>query len=450
MDVPAGKADSNTSLDYGFNHHPGANLVDTLDTLGYLHLYLVPFIVFTGLTANIGCGFILTFSKLRKIPLTVFVSGCIFSDSVFLLGLFCTWLATGPAAVNQNIEWCYFVSMITNYSYFLSSWCRVAVLVHCYILAGTTKLISGLLAKSIITGIAILSIVVYVNLTLIIDSQEMEEVPICRPLASYIRITQVLNTVDFFFNTLLPYLLVMVFIIITLLALKRRNGHDTELPKMAGKDSDIIETELGKDVNVTETELTVQRPLSCADSLQLAQAVCFIFITVLLLGLPSLMLRLIHTMRKMYISEDYIPDTEILAQSATQYLMYTTYVIKSILLPFLWKPYCRVTIKILKRSFRVPLSMFRCKKQSQLTALTVVLQQNGQVTMLHPLDNSGTAVTSLWYTSSDICSIILWKIKKARRFTRVVYSQVYSKSKVVIWYSCKKPQGAIVDCVWPL
>ena len=338
------------------------------DSVSHVHLILVPVMVGYGLVANLSCGLILSFSKLHRLPLTVLLSACVYSDSVFLVGLLCTWLATGAGVVYQSVQWCYFISMLTNTAHFLSTWCQVAVLGHCYILVATSRVCSVLLAKMLVVGITILAVVIFVNLTLLTDAQSLDDVSFCRPLAAYISIAQILNKLDLLINTIIPYLISLTLISLSLRILKC--------------ESYVLVNFSGSPVQDGSKKQHRREFSTSEQSARLAKAISYIFSLVLVLSLPSLLLRVVHTVREVFIVEHNIKDGEILAQSIGQYLVYLTYTLKGLFLPFLWGPYRNMTVKIVRRLLGLLALPFRCNQRRQFGTMTALLNQNNRVNLM--------------------------------------------------------------------
>jgi hypothetical protein len=203
------------------------------------------------------------------------------------------------------------------------------------------------------------------------------------PLANHIVTTRIFNSMDVLLNTLLPYILLSILIVCTMLALRHRTLAELTIQKSGLHNID------------SENDTSHER-LPAQQCLQLVQSICYIFIVVLFLGLPSLVLRLVHTARDISSSGYKVQEEEIMAQSTAQYLINITYVIKSVLLPCMWQPYRAVTWKIVRRLCGLPLSVFRCHASSRLSALTVVLHQNGGVALVTRTHDAGhTGTTSV-------------------------------------------------------
>jgi hypothetical protein len=346
------------------------------DSISSVHLYFVPVLVLFGLITNVSCGLILSLSALHRLPLTVLLATCVLSDALFLVGLFCTWLGTGVEVVEQNIQWCYFLSMLTNSAHFLCTWNQVAVLGHCYLIVATSTVVSALLAKTVAVGVAIVAVVIYVNVTLLTDAQSTDETSYCRPLAAYVAVTQLLNRLGLLINAVFPFLLSVTLVVLCLRTIRCESyvmvNYQTSAHRTASTDSSQQGGKYQQPDDFSRNEL----------SSRLAEAICYVNIVCLVLSCPSLMLRSIHTLREIAVPELKIQDGERISQSIAQYLVYVTYALKGLLLPFLWYPYRSMSVKIVRRSLRLVGAMCPCKRRTQLDAMAALWSHNARVNLI--------------------------------------------------------------------
>ena len=366
-----------------YHESHGNGNIQMQNVLGYLHLYLVPIIVILGLFGNISCGLTLTFSRLHKLPLTVFITGSIFSDCFFLLGLFCTWLATGLAIVHQNIQWCYFMNMVTNCSHFLSTWCGVVLLANCYTEVATTRSISRMRAKGAIIGLVIITVVVNVNLTLLVDSQVMGGDAFCQPLMMYFETAQQLNKISFFINSVLPFVIMLVLVILTFRVIKCNKNLILNSPSEDSENQAVLEAHSSNESLPRQPQDAIASHRNNKDIL-LSKAVCISFSIILLFKLPSLILQLMFTIRELTGTGHYIENSQIMAESLAQYLAYLGYMTKGILLLILWKPYRTMFGKINKRLLMFPVQFAKNKtrRRARLDTTAVLWKQNTIVILI--------------------------------------------------------------------
>jgi hypothetical protein len=117
-------------------------------------------------------------------------------------------------------------------------------------------------------------------------------------------------------------------------------------------------------------------------SSRLAESICYVTIISLVLSLPSLLLRVIHTLRELCVSDFRIQDGELISQSIAQYLVYVTYTLKGLLLPCLWYPYRTMTAKIVRRLLRLLGAVFRCNRRPHMDAMTALWSHNARVNLI--------------------------------------------------------------------
>jgi hypothetical protein len=285
--------------------------------LGHMHLYLLPIIIITGLVTNVAYGTIFSCGKSPRLSLTVFLRGSAIGDTVFLLGLFCTWLGSGLGLVRHTIHWCYFLSMVTQTSALYSAWCRVALSIHTYIEVSTSYLVSAFVAKIILVTIALFSLTIAVNRTLLVDVYTTPDVAFCMPLTRYLNATQMLNRLDLIVNSLLPFIVKLTLVALTLRTMKQTQNYESPSGNQRSRNMMIL-----------------------------SRAICVITIVQSALSLPNILLRLTSEIQELRGFGDYKDDKIIVAESCADYLKYLTFGISGLLLPFLWPPYCKMAAKM--------------------------------------------------------------------------------------------------------
>ena len=209
--------DNSTDYDYHMYKDKDTFVLQSDSDIQWQRIYaiLTPIIVIFGVCGNIGCTLILSLSSLRFLSVSVFLTASVVSDTFFLSGLLCMWMSTIGVAVSSPIQWCQFLSMLTNPSNFLSTWFSVTVIIDQCLNWTRSLICSPAQAKICVLSITSIAVVVFVNLTLIMDAQMFGDSIVCLPLLSKMHAFQVLYKVDLLVNIIIPLLICICIVIVS-------------------------------------------------------------------------------------------------------------------------------------------------------------------------------------------------------------------------------------------
>jgi hypothetical protein len=223
------------------------HIIHLLIYFSHFRAYFIPINAVLGILGNVLAVLTLMTTYLRIQPTLHFVMAKCVSDSMFLTSLFVQWLRTLGYDLYESGVWCHILAMVTHATNFLSVWFIVCLAVDRFIIvyiAGSEKPICGILRhcpcglftarikfkpggqmyipgwtvlKTIITiiGLSLLSIAVYLNISLTMGVTERANHKICTPLPAFLRVVQVLSEIDMFINILLPYSITITLIVVT-------------------------------------------------------------------------------------------------------------------------------------------------------------------------------------------------------------------------------------------
>ena len=213
-------------------------------------MYLIPGLVVFGTIGNLLTTKVFGDDYLRRIPVVPYVRFLCMSDSLFLCALFLVWLRLFGFHILAIGGWCQAITFISQSCMFLSIWltvlCAISTMVSCnksmessrehdtsWCMSSCWCYASTWKSTIIAIGCVILTIIIFVNIALQFGPLQMYEqknntlatVVRCLPMPDDMVAMDVLKKLDIIFNKLLPYILLIVIVIVTLIQLGIQYRH---------------------------------------------------------------------------------------------------------------------------------------------------------------------------------------------------------------------------------
>ena len=330
-----GSFSSNSSFPYYYYAPEGMAAFETGYMhliLGSVHMYLNPAVAICGLVTNMVGGLVLLLCGERLGKRNgedrVLLAASVWGYWFFLLSVLLSWLATGPALIQQNIHWCYYLNMLTNTSRFIATWCGVAILIRACVNTTTSSGSNSTPSASssacqvssrlVVIGVVIAAVIISVNLTLTVDSQLIADFSFCQTIPKFISVIQAFRHADLFLNSLLPDVAGIVLIAITYYSL-RKNFSISRLRVSCGESyqSPACSQEEEEDAERLSTALSQDVLLSVCD---VTRAICISFSVLLALEFPSLMFRVHCSIKQLVHAEFFMSTPELYLDTFCQVL----------------------------------------------------------------------------------------------------------------------------------
>ena len=344
------------------------------DIYGRISYIVTPILVTIGVVGNMMSALILCSSKLQHESVSVFLTACLISDSLFLTGLLCLWLS-GHYFSPHYAQWCQFLSMINNSSTFLSMWFNICLALHQWIFLISGKKCTTMNAQILVLGVTSVAVVVFVNMTLTIDAQTIGSSVMCLPFPHMLEAVQILYKLDLLINTLFPYCIFLSVSIHTCYCYIRSS---IEKRRQGEGHRSVRRMENGhRRRNVVNNHPTIS-----SSSYSTTTCILPLILFLQLPPLPHHVLRMIHTARELLNIRYYVTDFEHVMHNVMQYPLYITYACKGYLLFCVWKQYRQHTVKILKRVCKYCLYKLYCKRRREEEYVTTMWQQSTRVNIL--------------------------------------------------------------------
>ena len=278
-------------------------------------LFYLPCMAATGVAGSLLLATTLLTSQLRRVACVHYMAAMLLCDAIFLVSLGLIWLADIYPTLAGLPGWCQVIYLFSNASNFMSVWLMAMLTVNRYYCLVSGSILSQddnrsarktscstLKAKAMVIALVILALIVYVNLSLTIGSNNQSSVR-CVPLSQFIPASLILHKLDVLFNILFPYVIVMVFCGATLKSLAAYYKSRREII-MAGS------------------------PTYCPQSLvdlRLTRTTLLLAGTFLALTLPSQSLRIWFTSKEMLYDGFGFSRSEFAWQQASQLLYHTRF-----------------------------------------------------------------------------------------------------------------------------
>ena len=255
---------------------------ELLHRLVSLRVYVAPIIAVVGIASNlIGIVVLLKIQASHGIYKLLLLA-MLFADLFCLVVFSVTWLDAIGIRTYRNRGWCQAYSLAANASMFLRRWytpCLSLDRILAWMMLKTNNCWSidtrcKPLGRTLVIAVALISVMVYLNISLLYDNVDLEVDVACIPLFQYTLVIFLLQKLDMFFNEILPNIMLAIVIGYKMHAEKR----------------------IAIRINTDDSESLV-RVSSCTKkvAMKIEQSMCTtcnpLFIVILVLNMPGFILK---------------------------------------------------------------------------------------------------------------------------------------------------------------
>ncbi|KAK2151530.1 hypothetical protein LSH36_360g00003 [Paralvinella palmiformis] len=247
LESSSSSTDNQTGTTFNGSYRDLNEIVEALIYFSHFRFYFVPINAALGIVGNVFTAVTLWSTALSVHPTLHFVIAKCVADSLFLASLFVQWLRMIGYDLYDSGVWCHILAMVTHATNFLSTWfvtclavdrfiivyitgsekpvCRILKSCPCGLFTARPSIKPGgqltvpgwtvLKTTVAIIGLSLLSVAVYLNISLTLGVTERSHRKICVPLPMYSSVMQILGEIDIFINVILPYALDVTLTFIT-------------------------------------------------------------------------------------------------------------------------------------------------------------------------------------------------------------------------------------------
>ena len=185
---------------------------------GFLRDYVTPIAVVAGIMTNIVIIYCFLKRNRRKLlNEEVCVAALAACDILLLCALFSVWISFYIASLSISNMWCLVTSYLLDVAKFSSLWTMVTIALNVFFHTYQNTICSDLKFRIstkcnllILTSIFIVSIVVYLNMTLLKSIVPTNQGPVCLILGRYRATVNALSSLDTMINFIIPYGLLII------------------------------------------------------------------------------------------------------------------------------------------------------------------------------------------------------------------------------------------------
>ncbi len=182
--------------------------------LNYLNLYLMPVIILVGVIGNVMSLCVFSFTHLRRLSSSVYLSSLALADTGFLVALFVIWLTRVNVKLFQREGWCqstlYFIRIFS----FMSVWSVVSFTAERYIMVyhplRKDTFCTKKKAKCVVVSLVIIAGLLYNFEIWTSGVIHFENKSTCTPLLEYYEILTIMTSLDTFVTWVIPSLIIVV------------------------------------------------------------------------------------------------------------------------------------------------------------------------------------------------------------------------------------------------
>ncbi|KAK2148280.1 hypothetical protein LSH36_505g00034 [Paralvinella palmiformis] len=206
-----------------------------------LNVYLTPIIILLGVAGNFVTFLVFTTTHLNRQSSSIYLASLAVVDMLFLWCLSMIWLSWVHVDVFHRHVWCQCIVYMTYVCTFLSVWYVVSFTIERYIIVyyplKKDLLCTRRRAKTTVTLLAIVALVLYSFSTVTNGSISFKTVSMCTPLTRYYTLITIATACDFLLTLIIPSVIIIVMnvrIIIKIVAYSKQSvpfcGSDPQPP----------------------------------------------------------------------------------------------------------------------------------------------------------------------------------------------------------------------------
>ncbi len=333
------------------NEHVDQNLKRLLIILD---LYVLPALVLIGFIGNSLSFAVFMGSYLRRYSPNIYLAALAFSDNVFLLSIFLSWISTIGIDVYNKDGGCQTLAYLTYVTAFLSVWYVVAFSVERYIAVcfplRRQEMCTTSRARLVVIGFAVLALLLYTFSTITLGITNYEGRPMCAPLPIYNKYVSTLNNLD----TLLTFVIPMVVIIVCNVRITYKVMCFYKQRLVIVSSPQVIHRHPHRHHNWRKVPIrsTIPRNHSAQAQIRVTKMLLLVSSVFLLLNLPSHTIRT-HIIIMTFIDKSYIPSTNyMLWHKLFQFVYYMNFSVNIFLYNLSGRTFRRGLQRLIRRVHR--------------------------------------------------------------------------------------------------
>lgn len=288
--------------------------------------YVTPLVLVLGILGSVMACVVLIGGELKALPCSVYLSALAVSDTCFLTAVVISWLKIFNLNIYALPMTCEFLTLISNGTNFLCSWYLVCLAMDRYIFVCWPrfrgKCCSTFRAKIVVTTIAIVAVVIFVNTTIMVGVVKSMASVHCAPLPKFFQTVRTLEKLDVFFNMVVPFCVILVLICCICQRLLTK-GHRISFRRSERRDS----------------SRRVVRSWSSQAELRLTTSVLIYLVGVFILQLPGHTFRIATMIKEIGQQLYQLPFRDFILHEIFQCLFYLSFAIKPFLLLATWREF---------------------------------------------------------------------------------------------------------------
>ncbi|OWF49676.1 neuropeptides capa receptor-like [Mizuhopecten yessoensis] len=283
----------------------------------FIHAYVLPIIVFSGLMGNSLSSYAFLEKGLRNISSSVYVQAVLISDTGVLISLLFVWLEVLGYRFNHMPNLCQFLVYWGYICTFLSVWLVVCITVENYVTichpARIRSMCTVRRATMVTTSLAFFAMVAYLvsffTTTVQVYKVGGRNIPMCLPSPELRDIASMVAYIDTFITLLIPLILITLMLVAISLAICRSIQNKRKRSALKSSKSKM--------------------KMSTIPQVRVAKMLGVLSATFLLLNAPSHITRLYLSFRPSASSS--VTFREAFVQLALQFLYYSNFSVKFLL-----------------------------------------------------------------------------------------------------------------------
>ena len=184
------------------------------DIREHLKVYLTPTLITFGLLGNSISWMTLLRSKLQNFSSSHYLVALCIANNIYLVAALLKWLSIHNVEILTRSGLCQIMSFIEYSSIFLSNWYVVAFCIDRYIaLCWPTegiRLCTKARARTVIIALCIVSMVIYINMSVTKGVTDFNGTKRCRSLQFYYHNLKLILVIQYVLNVMLPYICIVL------------------------------------------------------------------------------------------------------------------------------------------------------------------------------------------------------------------------------------------------
>lgn len=309
------------------NHMPTEDDILFRKIVNKVDVFVVPIIILIGLVGNMLSLVIFTFTHLRRMSCSNYLSALAISDTGFLVCLFFSWSNNiGIRLYHVNV-WCQIFVYLTYVWSFLSVWYVVAFTVERYIIVSfpfrRNEICTDKRAKIVVFCLALFAMFAYTFAFWTSGPQSMYGFSaFCSPLRQYIYLVTLVNNIDTAVTLIIPFLAILLLNAKIIFEIARFNANKYRT-SMEESGYCQEESHAYRPFRIRRDELA--GGVSCNTWLRTTNMLVIVSCTFLLLNLPSHVIRMYCYVMSM-LSDTFVPSHRLVStQKVCMYIYYCNF-----------------------------------------------------------------------------------------------------------------------------